>query len=159
MKQIHKRGVTYGFLFVGMVMVILQTLTYLTQVSADNLAVEYNFSKQNIPLGNNTFITSYGIKNPTNDSETILNENKVASILPSTAGGIVSAIGTFFFPIIIFLQWILGSLGNTGSFIYGFIFAVPHLLQSIGLPAAVSMALGVMYMLFAVASLIIGILK
>lgn len=152
--KLYKKGATYGFLLIALIMLLLNTFCYIAQQSVTNIASEYGGANQNVPLGDNSFMRGYMTNTSGNTSEPVLTRD-LASQLPSSTGGVASSIGIFFFPIVIFLGWISSFTG----FIYGFVMAVPNMIASLGLPAVLSFPLSVLWFAFAVISLIIGVLK
>jgi hypothetical protein len=119
------------------IMVAINVLLFLSQVSVSALAVETDVVSPVFYEGN-AFLEEYNVAE-TEGNYTI--NSDLNRVLPTSSPSVVQDVQAFLFPLQVFLNWLLG----IPSFIFALLMAVPNFLGMLGLPQAVAWALGVLW--------------
>lgn len=130
-------------------MMFLNLLIYASQLSINEIGTENGITGPQFAY-TNTFMNSAKL-----NGNNTLDTNVYKDMLPQSDSGIVATLGAYLFPFTIILNWVT----SAGSFILSFLTAVPSFLVTMGLPSAISWALGFVWLSVATLLLLLGVIK
>jgi hypothetical protein len=140
-------GVSVRELIAFLIMIMLNFLIFMSQTATQSLAAEANTTAPNFGY-NNSYMDSF------NSGGNTLNSD-YRSQLPVSNAGVLASIGAYLFPFQVLLNWLTALPGV----IIAFFTAVPSFLVAMGLPSALSFAIGFVWNAAALLFLIMAVLK